>query len=492
MKNILLLFISFLLNCIAINAQTWDMAKNLLSGAQSSGTSISTDAVGNMYVTGRSFYYSGGAGGGSYNYFKFWKFDPSGNVLWVDTLEIGDIKCVAEPNGDVYVAGGKVIKYDNSGNILWEAVNAIGGRTLDVSLNPLGGVVTTGFIPINDTSRSVFSRFDENGNCLWTKVNEFQGVGTHISCDGYGNTYIAGDAPFTSPAGNHGFLVKYNSSGALLYSVSLPHWVNGMSVDNMNNLYISGRYNNSYPVTIQGTIYTSAPDNINPNFLIKCDPAGNILWHRIFNGDMGQNIYIETDNTGNVYAAVNYTTFWTDSLNLNDSLPHGLNTVIIKMNSNGQILWHHGSTGNVDGASAYTSALNVTGDGSVFIAGSMKKTNSFDSYTLSTSSYGDLLIAKINSPVAGVASLSSLEVKELHIYPNPTQGFFQLNYTSSSVAKIKITVSNAVGKSVYSEEVQKPSNQFSKQIDLSKQSKGIYYIEVAADEKRSVEKIILN
>jgi hypothetical protein len=88
-----------------------------------------------------------------------------------------------------------------------------------------------------------------------------------------------------------------------------------------------------------------------------------------------------------------------------------------------------------------------------------------------------------------------IEVKDnslLTIYPNPSLGIFEINYSSIQKGDLHLNVFDSKGKMIYSEGVSLFQGEYKKNIDLSKQAKGAYFIEIIADRRRSIKKIILN
>jgi hypothetical protein len=112
-----------------------------------------------------------------------------------------------------------------------------------------------------------------------------------------------------------------------------------------------------------------------------------------------------------------------------------------------------------------------------------------------TSAYTDLLIAKIGSDISTnipPTSAESKKIKQFDVFPNPAHDMFLLNYKGLSTAQIQINVFNTLGLSVYAEKIAYPPKEFTKNIDLTKEAKGIYYIEIIVDDEKSVKKIVLN
>jgi hypothetical protein len=76
---------------------------------------------------------------------------------------------------------------------------------------------------------------------------------------------------------------------------------------------------------------------------------------------------------------------------------------------------------------------------------------------------------------------------EIKIYPNPTNGIFNIAYSKANTIK----VTNTLGMVVYDEKIQDNSNGV-KSIDLSNFSNGIYFINVSNENGTSQHKVILN
>ena len=73
------------------------------------------------------------------------------------------------------------------------------------------------------------------------------------------------------------------------------------------------------------------------------------------------------------------------------------------------------------------------------------------------------------------------------VYPNPSNGKFELSITDKLNKKTIVTVFNSVGELVYTEETEK--NNFI--IDLSNEAKGIYFAEVKTDKGSVTKKIVI-
>jgi len=491
MKIYLYLFLYVL--AFSSNAQQWDWAKNFSYGAQNNGGSIGTDNAQNIYVIGYSLNYTGGGSGGSYSYNILWKFNSFGQILWADTLEVGaGGSSVCDTNGNVYVTGGnKIYKYNTAGNQLWTVTGISNSGYTNIALHPSGGFAVVGST-ISDTSKSIYSRYDQNGNLLWTKTGEFSSGGTNLKCDNLGNTYITGGGPKDPVSGNNGFLVKYNSSGTLLYNKIIAATINSMAIDNNNNIYIGGWFS-AIPINILGTVYSSNyPSNPVPQFLIKYAPTGNILWYKVITGDLGKG-GIATDKNGNIYLTSAYTTLTIDNLNLSAPYNNATNLFIMKADSTGNILWYKNSTANTSGAGATGVAICLSG-ADIYTTGFMTGTNSFDSFTLTQlSTYSDLLLTKVSQTNSASVPSSIIKEKmsELNVFPNPASHSIAINFSSSVKGNLILNITNELGQTVYAESKKDFSGEYANTIDLSKQPAGIYFVKILADTRSATRKIVL-
>lgn len=77
------------------------------------------------------------------------------------------------------------------------------------------------------------------------------------------------------------------------------------------------------------------------------------------------------------------------------------------------------------------------------------------------------------------------------VYPNPSEGLFNFKALLNNVNNLNLTVTTMTGKVVYSKDVEQRSGDVVEQIDLSGQAKGVYFLKVTADDKTSVEKLII-
>ena len=87
---------------------------------------------------------------------------------------------------------------------------------------------------------------------------------------------------------------------------------------------------------------------------------------------------------------------------------------------------------------------------------------------------------------------NNTELNLFNVYPNPTDGLFQITCSVKEKCKLQVNVKDAKGQKVLSEIILQFIGDYEKNIDLSKQAKGIYFIEIIIDGKRTVRKIVVD
>lgn len=74
----------------------------------------------------------------------------------------------------------------------------------------------------------------------------------------------------------------------------------------------------------------------------------------------------------------------------------------------------------------------------------------------------------------------------LYVYPNPNTGIVTLSYNSTKPKdSFSIIIYNATGKSVYSEIMNKPSDSFTRHVDVSILPKGVYLVEMEVTDSKN-------
>ncbi|MEO1430008.1 MAG: SBBP repeat-containing protein [Cyanobacteria bacterium J06633_8] len=265
------------------------------------GSTISTDNLGNSYVTG-----------------------IKGAEAETDLSDIS-----ADPtsvDGEAFIA-----KIDSSGNLVWtqnfDSTSFSSGT--DIASDAVGNSYVIGtfsdditlanqtFLSSGDTDIFV-TKLDSDGNVEWSQSlgNTLSDTGNGIGLDKAGNIYITGsfedtvtfgDTTLTSNGERDAFVAKLNNSGNILWAqsfggTSLDSGAK-ISVDEQDNIYVTGSFEDT--VTFGDTTLTSSSENdsfdsfnVNNGFIVKLDTDGNILSAEQLDYSL---LDIAAGNEGNVY-----------------------------------------------------------------------------------------------------------------------------------------------------------------------------------------------
>jgi len=77
----------------------------------------------------------------------------------------------------------------------------------------------------------------------------------------------------------------------------------------------------------------------------------------------------------------------------------------------------------------------------------------------------------------------------MQVYPNPTNGLFELSFNAAVAQNYKVTVLNTLGEIVYEYQLADFAGEHKRMIDLSTLSKGVYVINVTGLTKNVMRKI---
>lgn len=518
----------------------WNWAKSATGNGSVEGSTVTTDLLGNIYVSG---YYSSDNMtigsvtlqnlGLSFNDGFLAKYDPSGNLLWAQRFGGSSndrgTSIATDKTGNVYLTGyfyspkigfGKdtlinagnvgdifIVKYDSSGKILWakregataleipHAIHIDGNNNVIVAGRFSSNSITFGTTTlILAGSMDVFiAKYDASGNLLWAKG---AGGGSNdeaysISSDPSGNIYLAGY--FTQPS-NFGtikltsagisdmFLAKYDPSGNVIWAKNAggkgDDRATGLQTDASGNSYIAGYFANDAISFGSIVLPNKAGDN---SFLAKYDTDGNVLWANGMGGD-SQLLDLAVFND-NVYACGSFQA---------DTLSYGTTNLIIQGSSDffllncdtkGKPKWAIKQTS--DGESGEI-ARSVATDplGNVLVSGLFSSEPiTFGNSKINSVRGFNMFIAKLGSTPTGIADLPNSS--DFIFYPNPGNGRFILQ----SKFEVKaIEIYNVSGSKIYTHNLIK--KQGPEEIDISAFPSGIYMVSLFDGRKRYTGKLI--
>ncbi|MCH8904134.1 MAG: SBBP repeat-containing protein [Bacteroidetes bacterium] len=345
------------------------------------GQSITIDASGNLYITGR---YLGTVdfdpGAATFNLTSngqedifIQKLDTGGNFIWAKSIggTSGDFgySITTDASGNVYVTGiyqntvdfdpGAatfnltsnglndvfIQKLDGSGNFIWaKSVGGIfGDKSNSITLDASGNVYITGYyvgtvdfdpgaatfnISSNGSGDVFIQKLTAGGNFVWAKSigGTLLDEGKSITTDASGNVLITGyydgtmdfdpgAATFslTSNGNDEIFIEKLDASGNFIWAKSVGSTSfdggNSIATDTSNNVLITGYFGATVDFDPGASTFNLTSNGLWDAFIQKLDAAGNFIWAKSMGGTIGdEGFSIITDASGNVFVTGNYET----------------------------------------------------------------------------------------------------------------------------------------------------------------------------------------
>lgn len=519
----------------------WDWASSGTGNGTVEGSTVATDASGNIYVSG---YFTSNTltigaftlqnEGLSFTDGYLAKYDPWGNVLWAQRFggsgNDRGTSVTTDKEGNVFLTGffyspkigfgpdtlinaGNVgdifiVKFDGSGKILWAkregAVALEIPHSIHVDSN--NNILVTGRFSSNSItfgattllqagSMDIFLvKYNAKGEILWAKGagGGSNDEGYCVKTDGAGYIYVAGY--FTQPS-NFGtikltsagqadlFLAKYDPEGNVLWAKGAggkgDDRATGLKTDAAGNSYITGFFTND-SISFGQLIIPN--DSIDNSFIAKYDTNGNLTWAKKIGGDCEAKDLALFNN--NIYVSGQFNA---------KTLNYGLSTLtvngttdffLLNCDTNGNAKWAIKQT--ADGKSG-ESAISVATDntGNVIITGFFSSEPlTFGSTGLNSERGLNMFTAKLGSGTTRINEFT--DNSGLSVYPNPGNGVFTLKAGGIIYSADVYTIS---GTKIYS--LHKPIRQTSTEINLSGLKPGIYLMVANVDGLKQTQKLII-
>lgn len=337
------------------------LSKNTANVTYDYGRSICVDNKGGVYVTGDVY-----SNSQVFPVILSSKFDATGTTIWENRVgkTTGSTHngngITADANGNTYIVGNAdyglnpypalLIKCDSSGAIQWQielkdSVGTNSSALYCVTINSSGAICISG---ISNSGDIAVASVTSSGVISWQRKlsSGYVNTGLGIVTDTSNNIYVAGYGQ-SSGTTVFGYLVKYNSSGAiqwqryLIASSSSDEGFTGVAVDSSGNIYCVG-------YSKYGTATYSA-------ILVKYNSSGTVLWQRKLSGSANtKGLGVSLDSSNNLYIT---------GTTISGSFILGF---IAKYDSSGTILWQRTISNNSD-ASLYSIVVDI--NGTIFVCG---------------------------------------------------------------------------------------------------------------------------
>ncbi|HPI38329.1 MAG TPA: SBBP repeat-containing protein [Ignavibacteriaceae bacterium] len=453
------------------------------------GMAVTTDSLGNSYITG---------------YFNS------------DSILFGDHQVDRNGTGgpDIFIA-----KYDKEGFCVW--AKGAGGTQSDygesITLDKLGYFYLGGsfFATANFDNFSVSSlgysdaylaKYDTTGNCVWVQ----RGGGTNadaiygVASNGYGTIYVTGNIGSTTADfgiynltsfGNHDiFVAKYDLDGLCLWAKhaggTAKDYGRGISTFDGTYCVITGDCQTpalgSQYITFDSIQFTTYGEY--DAFIAMYNSSGNCVWAKKAGGsapDRG----IAIHSTGEQGSFI--TGFFSDNANFGghniSSNDGSWDVFVAQYNNFGDCNWV------LPGGGSYQDigyGITVDRFGKIIMVG---ENYSNPGYYGGDSILPGAVIAKL-SPT-GMNLLDNEITKGFNLaqnYPNPFNPSTQISYSIPSSSMVSLKIYDVLGnevKTLINE--YKEAGYYEVTFEAKNLSNGVYFYELNAGEMRSVKKLVL-
>ena len=256
---------------------------------------------------------------------------------------------------------------------------------------------------------SILCSAQQWGTCTLSQfTNEANDVEINNNQESYTTGYITGETAFNTSTvvpfaqGNGDiYIAKYSPTGSLIWQKTFGGTYSDRATDLAicpdQNIVVTGQF---FGTVNFGGITLSSSVNSKDIFVLKMDPAGNVLWARKEGGNLAENAYgITADHQNNVIltgqfqgtSSIGNNTF-TSAIDPNTNQP-SFDFFISKYDSNGNSLW------SLNGSAEYEDrglAVAVDNQNNIFFTGQFSKDLTFASTTYLNLGYNIGFLCKLN------------------------------------------------------------------------------------------------
>jgi hypothetical protein len=473
-------------------------AKGIGGGSHEHARSIALDASGNIFIAG--------------DYNGLVDFDPGVGFSFKDVKGASDI----------FVA-----KYDSQGNFIWaKTFGGVGIESCrDMSLDAFGNLIITGvyqgtsdFDPnggvISMTSAGQFDAFllklDVSGNYVWAKSIQSANSNyvNQVIVDHIGNINIVGDfqgiadfdpsnATFsmTTIGNKSAFFAKYSPQGQFINATMIGgsgfEIGKAIAVDLQDNIYITGDFRGVVDFDPSGSTHFVTSSGIRDIFVAKYTTQGELVWaNKIGGTGDDQATAITLDNNNEVFVAGYFNGSMTLS-NLKTFTSAGNTDIILARYNSDGLLKYAVCYGGGNGDEAIGLIANNAGD--IYNIGWIQGVSNFGNTTLNSAGDRDIYLAKTTMQDLTATENPFIIEKNISIFPNPSNGQFNLRMENLETEQLTISVIDATGRILNSETVNTfGQTVYQHQFNLTNQViTGLYFVRITSENSVVTRKVFV-
>jgi len=404
--------------------------------------------------------------------------DSNGDTLWVKRDVIGQGTLIKTSDYGYALVGSGLTKTDSMGNIQWAKIYtavmgspAYGQQTADRGYIISG--LTAQYASGGPLDRDlVLIKTDSVGNIQWTKVygrpTTFEYSPKVVQTDDGGYLVLSTTGIVNQSTTYDLMLIKTDAAGNLQWTKIYG----GASYDEGVDLKATGAI--GYIITGRTVGFEPPFQNSMRSFMLRTDGNGTPVWTKMY-GDMANNNYNSMDEAH----YINYTadggfllSGCTQSFGVGDWDVWLIKTDALGVSGCNEIVTNPTVTipTLTIGTGGYDSAVFYTSSPYTIAVGTWQPTKT---------------ILCLNGSLTGETDNSEIG-NDITIYPNPSNGIFQLTIDNVQFPKAEIEVYNMLGELVYFSELRTPNSR----LDLSSLPSGIYFVRITTKDGIVSRKIV--
>jgi hypothetical protein len=411
------------------------------------------------------------------------KTDVNGVIQWTGTYGGNNPDygySIVEAGGGNYLIAGYTKSYGAGDYDSWLVkINSTGGEIWNKTYGGTGNDQAKSIVATDDGNYMLCGRTNSNnansatnfdaylmkvdasGTEIWTK---YYGAGVYEAARQLTKTLDGGYA-FVGLTNTFGmgmgdvYVVRTNGTGDTLWTKCYG----GINVDDGNEILATA--DGGFVIATETKSFGAGDFDVE---LFKIDGNGAVQWNELYGGTEKDVIHMleQTNDGGFILGCISRSFGWIEP-----------DMWLIKTNSSGAMTWSH-NYGSFDHEHLYSA--KQTADGGYALIGHSK-------------SYGPNMKAmfiKVNDAGTFATSVNDLSSTELfNIYPNPSEGEVKINW--ASISDSRLTVTNALGQVILSEQISETNSKGTTVIDLKNEIPGMYFFNLTSAEKTSTAKVLI-